>query len=123
MTLRTPKIPNSEHPITIAPVRQRVEVRAGGTVIARSQAALALRESTYRTIYYIPVSDVDQALLRPGDTHSYCPYKGKASYASVDLGERVIEDAVWFYPEPYEAVAGIKNHVAFNPDRVQITVS
>ena len=72
--------------------------------------------------YYVPIADVDQSLLRPSDTHTYCPYKGEASYFSVSTPDGDVQDAMWFYREPYPAVGEIKDHVAFYTDRVEFTV-
>ena len=120
MSLRTPKIPSAEHPIDIEPADQRVVVRAGDDVIADTHDALVLREASYPPVFYIPIGDVDETLLRPSETHTYCPFKGDASYKSVDVGDRVIRDALWFYADPYPAVSDIKDHVAFYPDRVDV---
>ena len=115
--------PTKDHPITIAPTDGRVVVRIGGTVIADSSHALTLQESSYPPVQYIPLADVDPAVLRPSDTATYCPYKGEASYYSVQAasGDEV-KDAIWTYRDPYPAVAPIAGHVAFFPDRAEVTV-
>jgi uncharacterized protein (DUF427 family) len=116
------KIPGPAHPITVEPSSDRVIVRADGATIADSTATLVLREADYSPVRYIPLDDVDRAVLAPSDTSTYCPYKGEASYWSIsNLPERG-EDAAWFYGEPYAAVEPIRDHVAFYPDRVEITV-
>ena len=58
-------------------------------------------------------------MLEPTDTSTYCPYKGEASYYTA----AGVTDAIWYYAEPYEAVAEIKDHVAFYTDRVDVTVA
>lgn len=115
------KTPGPDHPITIEPNPARVTVRVGDRVVAETSAALSLRESTYPAVPYIPLADVDQSLLRPTETSTYCPYKGDASYYTVDLPDGELTDAVWTYPEPYAAVAEIAGHVAFYADKVEIT--
>jgi uncharacterized protein (DUF427 family) len=117
------KIPGPDHPITIEPSTDRVLVRSGKTTIADSQTTLVLRESNYPPVRYIPLADVDQSLLEPSDLHTYCPYKGDASYYSIVSAQKQGSDAVWFYDQPYPAVAEIKGHVAFYTDRVDLTVS
>ena len=115
--------PSTEHPITIEPTQGRVVVRVGDTVVANSDHALTLQESTYPAVQYIPLADVDQSLLRPSDTASYCPFKGDASYYSVETPEgSTVTDAIWTYQQPYAAVSEIKDHVAFYPDRANVTV-
>jgi uncharacterized protein (DUF427 family) len=101
-----------------------VVVTLAGKVVADTRAALTLQESTYPAVQYVPLTDVDQSLLSRTATQTYCPYKGDASYYTIDAGERRAEDAIWEYQDPYDAVAAIKGHVAFYPDRVDaITVS
>jgi len=110
--------PGPDHPITIEPNPGRVVVTVGGKVVANSQRALTLREASYRPVQYIPLADVDESLLARSDRVSYCPFKGDATYFSVPAGGERSQNAVWIYREPYGAVAEIKDHVAFYPDRV-----
>jgi uncharacterized protein (DUF427 family) len=117
------KIPGPDHPITVAKNPARVIVRAGEQVVADTVAALELREAGYPPIQYIPLADVDQALLRPTDTTTYCPFKGDASYYTLATADGDLPDTVWTYRAPYPAVAPIAEHVAFYPDRVEITVA
>ena len=114
-------IPGPDHPITVEPADVRVVVNAGSSVLADTSKALVLREASYPPAYYVPLADVDEALLRPSQTQTYCPYKGDASYYSVAGPEGELTDAVWTYTTPYPAVAEIAGHVAFYPDRVSIT--
>jgi uncharacterized protein (DUF427 family) len=114
------KIPGPDHPITVTLNPGRVVVRLGGVVVADSQSALTLREASYPAVQYIPRADIDMALLQRADHATYCPYKGSASYFSVAGGGR-LENAVWSYEAPYDAVATIKDHLAFYPDRFEIT--
>jgi uncharacterized protein (DUF427 family) len=125
---RSVKTPGPLHPITVEPNASRVVVRAAGKVIADTTSALTLREAAYPPVQYIPLDDVDRSALLPSTNKTYCPYKGDASYYSIAVTKpdsdevEEITDAVWTYEEPYEAVDGIASHVAFYPDRVQITV-
>jgi uncharacterized protein (DUF427 family) len=114
--------PGPDHPITITPTGGTVVVRAGGRVIARSTGAVTLQESTYPAVHYVPLADVDPAVLRPSTTETYCPFKGDASYFSVETPEGTIEDAVWRYEDPYPAVAEIAGKVAFYRHKVEVTV-
>jgi uncharacterized protein (DUF427 family) len=110
------KIPGADHPITITPFAGRVVVRANGVVVADSSRALVLQESFYPPVHYIPRDDAGP--LAASDHVTYCPYKGDCSYFSLpgDKGA----DAVWSYGAPYEAVAAIKDHLAFYTSRVEI---
>lgn len=116
--MKTMKIPGAEHPITVEPSASRVRVTAGGHVIADTRAALTLRESDYPAVQYVPRADVDMSLLERTDNESYCPYKGEASYFSIPSGGERSINAIWTYEHPYDAVAPIKEYLAFYPDRV-----
>jgi uncharacterized protein (DUF427 family) len=118
MDPRIVKIPGPDHPITISPSHSRIVVSVGGRVVADSVNALILQEAAYPAVHYIPRADVDMAALNRSETHSYCPYKGEASYFSIPNGGGRSVDAVWTYETPYEAVDAIKAYVAFYPDRV-----
>ncbi len=114
--------PGPDHPITIEPYRGHVTVRRGAALIAETDRALELHEASYPGVFYVPLADVDQALLGTSDLHTYCPYKGEASYFDLVPGEVDTDaGAVWYYPEPYDAVEAIRGHVAFYADRVDIT--
>lgn len=110
--------PGPDHPITITPTEGRVVVKVAGAVVADTRAALTLQESTYPAVQYIPLADVDTTLLEPTATESYCPYKGDASYYSIPAGGAKAVDAIWEYKQPRDAVAQIKEHIAFYPNRV-----
>jgi uncharacterized protein (DUF427 family) len=112
------KIPGPDHPITIDANPSRVVVTVGGKVIADTRDALTLREASYPAVQYIPRRDVDMAALVRSDHTTYCPYKGDASYYSISAGGGRSVNAVWTYEAPFEAMARIKDHVAFYPDRV-----
>jgi uncharacterized protein (DUF427 family) len=116
--MKTIKIPNAGHPITIEPNAKRVRVTVAGAVVADSRNALILRESDYEAVQYIPRGDVDMTLLARTDNETYCPYKGDAAYYSITNGGDRTVNAVWTYEAPYDAVASIKDYVAFYSDRV-----
>jgi uncharacterized protein (DUF427 family) len=115
--------PSAGHPITIEPTKGRVQVRVNGELVADTTAALVLQEATLPAVQYIPLADVAQDRLTRTDTGTYCPFKGDASYYSVttSVGDTV-EDAIWFYEQPYPAVAAIAGHVAFYPNKAEISV-
>jgi uncharacterized protein (DUF427 family) len=115
-------IPDDTHPITVTPTAEHVTVKVGDQVIAESDGALTLQESTYPAVQYVPLADIDPAVLRSTDHSTYCPYKGDASYYTVVTGDGELENAVWTYEQPYESVAPIAGHVAFYTDRVDVAV-
>jgi uncharacterized protein (DUF427 family) len=111
--------PGPDHPITITPTGSRVTFTAGGKVVADTTNALTLQEASYPPVQYVPLTDVDPALIAATDHQTYCPYKGEASYWSLPGAE----NAVWGYQDPYDAVAPIKGHVAFYPDKVELRIA
>jgi uncharacterized protein (DUF427 family) len=112
------KIPGPDHPITIERSPSRVVVNVGGRVIVDTTAALSLREASYPEVLYVPRKDVDMSQLERTSHMTYCPYKGECSYYSIPSGGQKSANAVWSYESPYEAVASIKDHLAFYRDRV-----
>jgi uncharacterized protein (DUF427 family) len=118
MADKSVKIPGPDHPISIELNRSRVVVKAGGKIIADTNDALTLREASYPPVHYIPRQDVNMAALSRSEHTTYCPYKGDASYYSIAAGGDRSRNAVWTYESPFEAMAQIKDYVAFYPDRV-----
>ena len=117
MSEKTVLLPGPRHPITVVPAEVRVVVRVGGQVVADSRSALTLREADYPPVHYIPRADVDLTRLERSSHESYCPFKGDASYFDIpSAGEGGI-GVVWSYEQPYDAVSGIKDHLAFYANR------
>ncbi|MDQ0007882.1 uncharacterized protein (DUF427 family) [Luteibacter jiangsuensis] len=114
------KIPGPDHPITVEQAGGRVVVHDGDRVVADTRDALVLKEGRYPAVFYIPRADADMASLRRTEHHTYCPYKGEASYYSLPGNEERAINAIWTYEEPHEAVSSIRGHLAFYPDRVRI---
>jgi uncharacterized protein (DUF427 family) len=114
--------PGPDHPITVTPNPARVVVRVGDRVLADTTDALELREANYPPVQYVPRKDVDLDALERTDHLTYCPYKGESAYYSITAGEGAAENAVWTYEAPYDAVAPIKDHLAFYPAKVDVSV-
>jgi uncharacterized protein (DUF427 family) len=108
----------TEHQIVIERSPKRVRAVVGGETLADSLAALLLLETDNGPVYYFPRSDVRMDLLRITDLHSQCPFKGDASYWSIEVGDRRIDNAVWSYPKPLSAAELIGDHLAFYWDKV-----
>jgi uncharacterized protein (DUF427 family) len=123
MTDRPVLEPTSSHPITVEPTGKHVTVRVNGELLADTNDALTLQEATYPAVYYIPLRDVVAERLKASDTETYCPFKGDASYYDVVTeGGETVDDAIWTYTKPYPAVGQIAGHVAFYPDKADVTV-
>jgi uncharacterized protein (DUF427 family) len=79
-----------------------------GTVIAQSDTTEMVEGN-----HYFPLDSVKSEYLQPSDTHTVCPWKGTASYYSIEIDGQQNRDAAWFYPQPKDAAAQIKDHLAF----------
>ena len=112
------RIPGPDHPITISPAQGKMRVTVAGRIVAESAQALRLEEKGHPPVYYLPRNDTDMSLLVRTKHDTYCPYKGDCTYYSIPTGGSKSENAVWTYEKPYEAVASIKEHLAFYPSRV-----
>jgi uncharacterized protein (DUF427 family) len=109
--------PAADAGITIAPNPNRVIVRAGGAIVADTTRALVMRAPGTPDQQYIPRGDVDMARLVRTDLVTHCPYKGDASYWSIQ-SPRPVENAVWSYETPHDDMTSIAGYLAFYPDRV-----
>ena len=95
-------------------------VRAGGAVIAETEAALELTEDGYDPVIYFPRDDVAMALLEPSIKTSVCPQRGEANYYSIQTKSLLISNAAWSYEKPKPGVEAIARHLAFYADKVAI---
>lgn len=110
----------AEH-IRIRKAEGKWTVRSGGAVLGESQNALELHEGDLPPVIYFPRGDIAMAFLDRTDHASHCPHKGDASYYSIVTKSTVVENAAWSYEAPLDAVAAIKDHLAFyNSDQVTV---
>ena len=79
-----------------------------GQIIAESKNTIVIENN-----HYFPSSDIKKEFFKSSDTHSTCPWKGLASYYSLEVDGQQNKDAAWYYPEPKDAAKEIKNYVAF----------
>ena len=116
-----------DYRVDLLPETRRVTVVFGGMTIADTGAALRVEETGHGPVYYLPAKDVRLDLMHPTEHHTHCPYKGQASYWTIELPARTgqrSENAVWGYPAPYDEVSGLARYYAFYPNRVDsITVA
>jgi len=106
--------------IKIRPATGTWVVRAAGAVIGESNDALELVEGDYPPVIYFPRADLAMAFLEPAALRSKCPYKGEASYFTIEAKSGPIANAAWSYEAPIEAVVAIKNHIAFFSEKVAV---
>lgn len=79
-----------------------------GQVLAESNDTIVIENN-----HYFPPNTINQGFFKSTDTHTVCPWKGLASYYTITVDGNENPDAAWYYPEPKDAAAGIKNYVAF----------
>lgn len=93
-------------------------VRLGGVVIADTRRAMRVLETSHPPVWYVPAADIADGVLERSARHSYCEFKGVASYWTVLGGDHREADAGWSYPEPVAAYAALTDAVAFYPGRM-----
>ncbi|MEX2453772.1 MAG: DUF427 domain-containing protein [Rhodospirillaceae bacterium] len=111
---------NPGHTIALEPSPRRVRVQFGGEWIADTTEAKLLYEANYTPVYYFPVKDVRLDLLHPTDHSTHCPYKGDASYWTIEAGGKTAENAIWAYQAPFDEMAALdlQDYCAFYWNRV-----
>jgi uncharacterized protein (DUF427 family) len=99
-----------------------VRVDIDGVTVAESDQPRILFETRLPPRYYLPLTSVRMDLLRPSDHHTQCPYKGNASYWSVEVNGTLHENIAWTYPAPLAESLKIAGLVAFYNDRVDLSI-
>lgn len=110
------------HTITTHSEDVHVEVRLDGEVVATSDHPVLLEETGLPTRYYLPRADVATDLTATTFT-THCPFKGDASYWSVDAGGQTHDGLAWSYESPKEGAEEVTGHLCFAPDRVETLVA
>jgi uncharacterized protein (DUF427 family) len=101
---------------------RHVQVLVGGEVVADSHRPHMLFETSLPTRYYLPKLDVRLDLLTPSPTVTACPYKGRATYWSIDVGDTHIDDVAWSYPAPIPELPKVEGLICFFNERVDLVV-
>jgi len=115
---RVPVATDPGHWIHITDSPRNVRVVFGGETIADSKRVKLLRESDILPVYYFPAEDVRRDLLLASDHKAQCSYKGEASYWTARSGAKTAENAVWSYLNPSAEATPLKNHFAFEWNRM-----
>jgi uncharacterized protein (DUF427 family) len=110
------------HRVDVLESSRHVRVKVAGEVVAETQRPTILFEAGLPPRYYILEEDVRMELLEASEKTTQCPYKGVASYYSVEAGDGRVEDLVWYYPEPIPEAAKIEGLLAFFNERVDLEV-
>ncbi len=110
---------NPDYDVHFEPCPKRIRAFLGGEAVADSTRAMRLHETRHLPVYYFPREDVRLDLLSRAEHSTYCPYKGEASYWTVEAGETQAENAVWSYETPYPETAEIRDYMAFYWNRME----
>ena len=108
------------HRVDVLESSRRVRISINGETIAETDNPKVLFETGLPPRYYIPPNDVHREFLSPSGTTTGCPYKGTASYYSVEAGGGRAEDVVWYYTDPLPEVQKVKDHLCFYDEKVDV---
>jgi uncharacterized protein (DUF427 family)/acyl-CoA thioesterase len=111
-----------DYSIDLVPWEGTARVLAGDVVVAETRAALVVREQDHVDRLYVPEGDVRWDLFSPSDSHTICPFKGRADYWTLVGTESEEADVAWAYPTPLPEVAGLDGHVGFYHERLHVLV-
>ncbi|WP_336773504.1 DUF427 domain-containing protein [Paenibacillus sp. MMO-58] len=109
---------NTKKVVKIDANPRRIRVKFAGETIADSKRVLTLHERGHLPVYYFPIEDIRTDLLVATDHTTYCPFKGDASYWTIEANGRVSENAVWGYQEAIAPSEAIKGYVSFYWNKV-----
>lgn len=92
---------------------RHVRIVHRGEMVADSRAALRTLETSHPPSWYLPPDDVARELLRPSARRSFCEWKGEAVYWHLAIGDTLLHDVAWSYPDPTRGFASLRDHLAF----------
>jgi uncharacterized protein (DUF427 family) len=105
-------------PPRVEETARHVKVVFNGKVIADTRRSRRVLETSHPPVYYIPPEDIRMEYLIETNRRTWCEWKGQASYYSLSVKGRRVENAAWFYPDPTPGYKAIQGHVAFYPGRM-----
>ena len=109
-----------QHVLYLHDLDRRIRGMLDGETVVDTRRARLLHETGMLPQWYLPLEDVRQDLLAPSATTTHCPFKGDASYYSLRVGDRLVEDAVWHYRDPLPGAPPLADLVAFYLDRIDV---
>jgi uncharacterized protein (DUF427 family) len=112
------RIEGPAHKLLMQEFPRRIRATFGGQTVVDSTRAVLLHETGLLPQLYVPLQDIRADLIQPTDHHSYCPFKGTASYWTVTAGAQVAENAIWAYPEPNAESSWLEGYAGFYWDRM-----
>jgi len=110
---------NYPRPPKAEPTTKRIRVEFAGEVVADTNRAMRVLETSHPPVYYIPRADVREDLLIPSARRTFCEFKGRASYWSLRVGDELSAEAAWSYESPSPEYEAIRGHLAFYVSRVE----
>lgn len=111
------------HRVDVRESSRHVKITVGNETIAETEHPRILFETGLPPRYYLPPEDVDKSLLKESNSQTHCPYKGEASYYSVETNGKILEDAAFYYPDPLPEAEKVKGYLCFLAEEVETTVS
>lgn len=112
--------PNPYHRVDCRPTRRRLRVDALGTTLVDTDDTVIVFETALQPRLYVDPSLVRTDLLRRTDTSTYCNYKGYATYWAAAIGDAVLDDVAWSYPDPPPETVPIKGFLSFDAARIDV---
>ena len=106
--------------ITITEAGGTWVVRGGGAILGETDNALRLDETGHDPVIYFPRDDLAMAFLEPSPTTSHCPWKGDATYFSLQTKSVLVPDVAWSYDSPVEGAEAIAGYLAFYRNKVAV---
>jgi len=97
---------------------KQLKIVFGGETIAETNGAFRVLETSHPPVYYFPPEDVRMEFLTEAANSSFCEWKGRAGYYTIEVGGKRVENAAWFYSNPTQSFAAIKNYIAFYPSKM-----
>lgn len=97
---------------------KHIKIEINGEVIAETNGAYRVLETSHPPVYYLPPEDVKMDFLSLNPGSSFCEWKGKAGYYSLKVGDVRVENAAWFYSNPTDRFVEIKDYLAFYPSKM-----
>ena len=104
---------NYPRPPRLEPCTKSIQIIFNGVAIAETNHSYRVLETSHPPVYYLPPDAIQQKYLQPVPGQSFCEWKGLANYYSVVVGEKVLPKVAWYYSQPTDTFAEIKNYVAF----------
>ena len=111
----------AKHPgyeVKLQPAAGRHALFFNGQCVADSTEAVLVQETKHYPVVYFPAAAVPQAVLRATEHASHCPFKGDATYWDLAVGDEVLKNAVWAYPDPYDECDPIAGYYGFYLSRL-----